>query len=174
MWLWCGDSATTNAPKRRKEHTVNARELVSLKALELANALKAANLTGPRAQELVALCLSASKMGKPQPETQPEKPKPKRTRPSRPVPAGTWNPNRARVVLLDGQEIPAPTIAKAITYIFDAQLFDPCTDERAATIAAAIQAAFPENNYKPYRVWADQKKFNLGTLPGQQATQAAV
>ncbi len=148
-----------------------AAELVRMHAL-----VEGSKLAGPKTEQLLALLAIASALPEAK-QQQPDDgrdsagndytppPKPKRTRPARPVPPGTWNPNRERTMVLGGRDFDAPTIARGVCAVFTAELEGFKADD--ATIAGAVQHAFPENVYKEYRVHADRVKFAKGLFKFQ-------
>jgi len=147
-------------------------------AIRLATLVENAGITGPNADLLLGLLskLSAHPTAKRTTTTAPEAkttteatpaPAKKRTRPPRAVPPGTWNPDRGRMLALQGREFDAPTIAKAVCAVFTAEASGFKTTD--ASIADAVSEAFPENHYAEYRVGNDRKKWanNLFAFQGK-------
>lgn len=85
-----------------------------------------------------------------------------------------WPTNRNRTINLSGKTIPAKTIARGVCNVFWLQEQGrlPSLDDK--TIAQAVQAAFPENSYKPYRVAVDRKKYENRQFTFLMAQQAEI
>ncbi len=85
-----------------------------------------------------------------------ETPKPKREAPAR---TGT-----STIIKLRNQKLKANFVYEAMVKIFHANRKLKATDEE---IQASVQKAFPNVNFKKYRVEADRKKYNKGMFKGQ-------
>lgn len=81
----------------------------------------------------------------------------KAKRAPRPIPAGTFG-FRPRVVKYGGKQYKAATIAHGFCLIAR-DIIKTGGKVDAEGVAAAIQEAYHENNYEPYRVYVDLKKF---------------
>ena len=168
--------------------TQKTLEYVASVAEKLQEVLPSAEFTGPHAQglqrdltKLVATCLKRSKAPLANPDLKPDivildepEEKPRRKRVARPVPAGTFQRggSRHRTITYDGEAYEADTIAHGICLI----LADVAKPDKhgvvkgidAEGIAAAIQLAYPENNYGPERVYQDAKKWARGVFACQR------
>lgn len=169
--------------------TQKTLEYVASLATKLQQVLPAANFGGPHVQglqqdltKLIKICVKRSKAPIANPELTPDivvidEPavKPRRTREWRPTPPGTFvrGGSRQRTVAYDGTDFEAESIAHAICLILTAKA-KPKADGKpqgkldAEGIAAAIQAAYPENNYGPERVYIDYKKWVDGKFACQR------
>lgn len=127
--------------------------------IETAESIRTAGFNGPKTELLLALLEKASAQPQVAAKAATQTPVRKHTREPRPVPPGTWDANRGRVLVLGGQDFDAPTIAKGVCAVFTAQAQGfKATD---AQISEAVQGAFPENVYHEYRVVVDRKKWAL-------------
>lgn len=92
--------------------------------------------------------------------------------PRRPVPPGTFEPDRNRQLVIGEVAFPAPTIAKGVCNVFEYEQANGETIDDLV-IAKAVQKAFPENNYcrdgkRTDRVVIDRQKWARGQFGFQK------
>ncbi len=126
-------------------------------AVSVQEGLKAADFDGPKTAQIHQLLAELLQHPKLKTKTTNKPTTPRK------MPAGAWNANRDRVIAFNGKVFPAPTIAKGVCKVFDTF---PTFDH--TELANAVQQAFPENSYKPYRVAVDLKKWAAKLFTFQQ------
>lgn len=135
--------------------------------VEFQEALNASHLAGPKTDEIKTFLarlkdrLAPLVTGQP-----PTEDKPRKARAPRPAPAGMFTKRQSMIHYM-GKTFPCDSIAKGVCKVFEA--FSTIDDK---ALAAAVQAAYPANNYAEYRVAVDRKKWQAKAFAFQQQKEA--